>query len=79
MKTLELVKSKISSLTFESSYEEKNAACPVLKRQRVDSKMTWILQNPETKKWVAITDEEMESLNEQYNAAKLGENKSYLF
>lgn len=73
MKTLELVKSRIESLDRNvNSYKEIEAACPVIKRQRVNGEMAWILQNPETLKWVVISETEMEELNNSFHVAKYG-------
>ena len=73
MTTLELVKSRIERLDRKvNSYKEIEAAAPVMKRQRVNEKMTYILQNPETLKWAVISDEQVEELNNLYNIAKTG-------
>lgn len=73
MTTLEIVKSRIENLDRKvNSFKEIEAACPVMKRQRVNEKMTYILQNPETLKWAVISDEQVEDLNNLYNAAKYG-------
>jgi len=51
MKTFELVKSRLESLDRKvNSLKEIEAAFPVMKRQRVNDELVWILQNPETKK-----------------------------
>jgi hypothetical protein len=73
MTTLELVKSRIESLDKKvNSYKEIEAAAPVMKRQRVNEKMTYILQNPKTLKWAVISDEQVEELNNLYHIAKYG-------
>jgi len=73
MKTLELVKSRIESLDRKvNSYKEIEAASPVMKRQRVNGEMAWILQNPETLKWAVISEAEMEELNNAFHVAKYG-------
>ena len=73
MTTLELVKSRIESLDRNvNSYKEIEDSKPVMKRQRVNEKMTYILQNPETLKWAVISDEQVEELNNLYNIAKTG-------
>lgn len=73
MKTLELVKSRIESLDRKvNSYNEIKAAYPVVKKQRVNGEMTWILQNPETLKWTVISEAEMEELNNAFHVAKYG-------
>lgn len=74
MTTLEIVKSRIESLDRKvNSYKEIESAAPIMKRQRVNEKMTYILQNPETLKWAVISDEQVEELNNLYNIAKTGE------
>lgn len=73
MTTLELVKSRIDSLDRKvNSHKEIEAACPVMKMHRVNGKMTWILQNPETLKWAVISDAQMEELNNAFHVAKYG-------
>lgn len=73
MKTLELVKSRIENLDRKvNSNEEIEAAAPVMKRQRVNNEMAWILQNPETLKWAVISEAEMEALNNDFHVAKYG-------
>lgn len=73
MTTLELVKSRIERLDRNvNSYKEIEDSKPVMKRQRVNEKMTYILQNPETLKWAVISDEQVEELNNLYNIAKTG-------
>ena len=73
MKTLELAKQKIEGIDRKvNSYKEIEAACPVVKRQRVNGKMEWILQNPETLKWAVISEAEMEELNNAFHVAKYG-------
>jgi len=73
MTTLEIVKSRIESLDRKvNSFKEIEAACPVIKRQRVNEKMCYILQNPETLKFAVISDEQVEELNNLYNIAKTG-------
>ena len=73
MKTYELVKSKIEELNREiNSYNEIEAACPVMKRTRLNDELVWILQNPATKKWVVITEEQVEELNNLYMLKKNG-------
>ena len=72
MKTIDLVKSKIESLDKKASYEEIEAVCPVVKRQRINDKMTYILQNPETLKFAVISDEQVEGLNDLFNEKKYG-------
>jgi len=73
MTTLEIVKSRIESLDRKvNSVKEIEAACPVIKRQRVNEKMCYILQNPETLKFAVISDEQVEELNNLYNIAKTG-------
>ena len=73
MTTLEIVKTRIEKLDRSvNSYKEIEAAAPVMKRQRVDGKMTYILQNPETLKWAILSDEQVEELNNLYNIAKTG-------
>jgi len=73
MKTFELVKEKIEKLDREkNSYEEIEAACPVIKRQRVNDKLVYILQNPDTQKWAVITEEQVEELSDLYMLKKNG-------
>ena len=73
MKTYELVKSKIEELNREiNSYNEIEAACPVMKRTRLNDELVWILQNPATKKWAVITEEQVEELNNLYMLKKNG-------
>lgn len=73
MKTLELVKSRIESLDRKvNSYKEIEASTPVMKRQIVNGEMTWILQNPETLKWVVISENEMNELNNLFWVKKTG-------
>ncbi len=73
MKTFELVKEKIEKLDREkNSYEEIEAACPVIKRQRVNDKLVYILQNPDTQKWAVITEEQVKELNNLYMLKKNG-------
>ena len=73
MKTYELVKSKIEELDREiNSYNEIERACPVIKRAIINDKLKWILQNPETKKWAVITEEQIEELNHLYMLKKNG-------
>ena len=73
MKTYELVKSKIEELNREiNSYNEIEAACPVMKRTRLNDELVWILQNPATKKWAVITEEQVEELSNLYMQKKNG-------
>lgn len=73
MTTLEIVKTRIENLDRKvNSYKEIEDSKPVMKRQRVNEKMTYILQNPETLKWAVISDEQVEELNNLYNIAKTG-------
>ena len=73
MTTLEIVKTRIENLDRKvNSYKEIEDSKPVMKRQRVNEKMTYILQNPETLKWAVISDEQVEELNNLYNIAKIG-------
>ncbi|MDY0386678.1 MAG: hypothetical protein RBT65_06005 [Methanolobus sp.] len=73
MTTLEIVKTRIKNLDRNvNSYKEIEDSKPVMKRQRVNEKMTYILQNPETLKWAVISDEQVEELNNLYNIAKTG-------
>lgn len=73
MKTIELVKSRIESLDRKvNSYKEIQVAAPVMKRQIVNGKMEWILQNPESSKWAVISTEEVDELNNMYNIAQYG-------
>ena len=72
MKTYELVKSKIEELNRENSYNEIERACPVFKRAIINDKPVWILQNPETKKWAVITEEQVEELSDLYMLKKNG-------
>jgi len=58
MNTLELVKHNIEKLN--------------MKRQRVNGKMAYIIKNPETGKWAAITDEQADELNNLYHVARYG-------
>jgi len=72
MKTFELVKSRIESLDRKvNSLKEIEAAFPVMKRQRVN---VWTLQNPETKKWAVISEEQVEELSNLYMLKKYGVN-----
>lgn len=43
-----------------------------MKRQRVNGKMEWILQNPETLKWAIISETEVDELENLYHFAKTG-------
>ena len=72
MKTYELVKSKIEELNRENSYDEIERACPVFKRAIINDKLTWILQNPENKKWAVITEEQVDELSNLYMLKKNG-------
>ena len=54
MKTLELVTKLI----------EEKGICPVIKRKFIESKMSWILQNPETNKYVVISEKDVDELIE---------------
>ena len=73
MTTLEIVKTRIKNLDRNvNSYKEIEDSKPVMKRQRVNEKMTYILQNPETLKWAVISDEQVEELNNLYHIAKTG-------
>ena len=73
MTTYEIVKTRIKNLDRNVlSYKEIEDSAPALKRQRVNEKMTYILQNPETLKWAVISDEQVEELNNLYNIAKTG-------
>ena len=72
MKTFELVKSKIEELNRENSYNEIERACPVFKRAIINDKLTWILQNPESKKWAIVTEEQVEELSDLYMLKKNG-------
>lgn len=73
MTTIETVKAMLEKLDRKvNTYAEIEAAKPVMKRQLVNAKMTYILQNPETLKWVAISDEQVEELNNLYNIVKTG-------
>lgn len=60
MTTVELVKSR-------NGKEE-----PKMKRQFINGKMTWILQNPESLKWAVISEEQMEEINNLCHKAKYG-------
>ena len=71
MKTYELVKSKIEELNRENSNEIERA-CPVFKRAIINDKLKWLLQNPQTKKWAVITEEQVEELNNLYMLKKNG-------
>jgi hypothetical protein len=55
-----------------SSYSEKEAAAPKIKRQMVSGTMSYILYNPETKKWALITDEQVDELSNMYHLKKYG-------
>lgn len=73
MKTLELVKSRIEVLDRNiNSLKEIDANSPVMKRQRVNEKMEWILQNPDTLKWAVVTAEDVDDLNDLFNVKKTG-------
>ena len=73
MTTIELVKSKIASLDRTvNTYSELEAGCPVIKKQRVNEKMCWLLQNPETLKFAIITEDQVNEINNLYNIAKTG-------
>jgi len=73
MTTYEIVKTRIKNLDRNVlSYKEIEDSAPALKRQRVNEKMTYILQNPETLKWAVISDEQVEELNNLYNIVKTG-------
>jgi hypothetical protein len=61
MKAIDIVKEKIVT-----------GYVPAMKRQRVEGKIAYILQNPETLKWVAITDEQADELNNLHHIAKYG-------
>ena len=71
MKTLELAKARIESMDFKSmSTSEIDNLSPVVKKQGSQ----YILQNAETKKWVAITDEEATELGNLVNEKQYGKN-----
>ena len=73
MKTFELVKSRLESLDRKvNSLKEIEAAFPVMKRTNVNEKRVWVLQNPQTKKWAVITEEQVEELNNLYMLKKSG-------
>ena len=73
MKTFDLVKARIESLDRKiNSYNEIEAACPVMKRTRLNDELVWILQNPETKKWAVISEEQVDELNNLYMLKKNG-------
>lgn len=73
MKTIELVKSKIEILNREvDNYKDIESSCPRMKRQIVNGKMSWILQNPETLTWAIISEDEVKELNNLYHIAKYG-------
>ena len=73
MKTYELVKSKIEELDREiNSYNEIERACPVFKQTIINDKRVWILQNPDTKKWAVVTEEQVDKLNNLYMLKKNG-------
>lgn len=73
MTTLEIVKARIANVDRKvNSVKEIESATPIMKRQRVNNKMTYILQNPETLKWAVISDEQVEELNNLYHVAKYG-------
>jgi hypothetical protein len=73
MKTFELVKSRLESLDRKvNSLKEIEAAFPVMKRQRVNDELVWILQNPETKKWAVISEDQVNELNDLYMLKKYG-------
>ena len=73
MKTYELVKSKIEELNREiNSFKEIDRACPVFKKAIINDKLVWILQNPETKKWAVITEEQVDELSDLYMLKKNG-------
>lgn len=71
MKTLELAKSRIESMDFKSmGAKEIDNLSPVIKKQGGQ----YILQNAETKKWVAITAEEATELSNLVNERQYGKN-----
>ena len=73
MKTYDLVKARIESLDRKiNSYNEIEAACPVMKRTRLNDELVWILQNPDTKKWAVITEEQVDELSDLYMLKKNG-------
>lgn len=74
MKTLELVKSRIASIDRKvNSYKEIEAACPRMKQVHTeDGRFVWALQNPETLKWVEISEAEVDELSNLYHIAKYG-------
>ena len=73
MKTFELVKSRLESLDRKvNSLKEIEAACPIMKRTNVNEKRVWILQNPETKKWAVISEDQVNELNDLYMLKKYG-------
>lgn len=75
MKTFELVKSRLESLDRKvNSLKEIEAAFPVMKRTNVNEKRVWVLQNPETKKWAVISEDQVNELNDLYMLKKYGVN-----
>jgi len=75
MKTFDLVKARIESLDRKiNSYNEIEAACPVMKRTRLNDELVWILQNPETRKWAVISEEQVDEINNLYMLKQNGIN-----
>ena len=73
MKTFDLVKARIEKIDRKkNSYNEIEAACPVMKRTRLNDELVWILQNPETKKWAVISEDQVNELNDLYMFKKYG-------
>ena len=72
MTTLELAKSRIEKMDRFNDPKVNEALEPVLKQQIVNGKLTYILQNAETGKWVVITDEQVEELDRMMNIKKYG-------
>jgi len=72
MTTLELAKSRIEKMDRFNDPKVNEALEPVVKKQMVNGKLTYILQNAETKKWVAITDEQVEELDSMMNRKRYG-------
>lgn len=76
MKTLELAKARIEMMNFRSMSRTELATLePVVKKQGA----TYILQNAETGRWVAISDEEATELGNMVAEKQYGKNwRSFL-
>ena len=65
---------EVEGAQFQNAFTTKEieAACPIMKRTNVNEKRVWVLQNPETKKWAVISEDQVNELNDLYMFKKYG-------